>query len=721
MSKRAILISILFVILLTTIGFINDWVLFLEPVGNGHQLPIIVIGTLFLFALLLNPLLGKWNRKRMFQSAELAVIVCICSCACGIGGRSLMEHFAHIVTLPHHWVQTNAGWKQREVLKGYPEGSLVTPDPYDEVVTRFITGTDQNLGQDASWLEKNLVKVTSVPWRQWLPPFKTWFPFILFVNLAMTAMAVIVHRQWSTHEHLQYPLANFMDTLVEHRPDHLMPDIFHSRFFWVGFVAVFLLRLNNSLQVWYPDVFIPVELRHSLHAFADKYPILRQAVSWDATLTFNIIPFATAIAFFLSSEISLSLGISNFIFGAITIALVSYGVEVNTDYDIGGYVAWSRGGGYIAYTLLLIYSGRFYYWNLLRDALFLPRLLPWMRRKPATAPEAKHDGAPAASVDSQVPVPKVVDTSASTVNAMRVFLISVVALCLLSIRLGLSWPIAILNIILMLVSFLIVARISTETGLPFIQPGWQPFAILMALFGSFAMGPTAILISALICDVLCIDQAMALMPYLSNGLKLAENNHISVPKLANVNFWIYLGGCVVCILFGIIVIYDNGTPAWYDWSFSRIPTLPIRASTPVALKLEAMDSLVASESLTGWQQLVNMQPKPLFLWAFGLGLFGVLFCQYMRMHTTWWWLHPVFILGWGNYPMSQFAIPMLTGWLIKKLCLRFGGYNLVKKLKPAAYGVIAAEITCALVFMIVGFIYHFFTDQYPKSYHYFPR
>jgi hypothetical protein len=64
---------------------------------------------------------------------------------------------------------------------------------------------------------------------------------------------------------------------------------------------------------------------------------------------------------------------------------------------------------------------------------------------------------------------------------------------------------------------------------------------------------------------------------------------------------------------------------------------------------------------------------------------------------------------------------ILFGWLIKKLCVRFGGNRLVLKLKPLAVGVIAADIVGALIFMIAGAIYFFVTGDQPKSYRYFPR
>ena len=65
MTKRAFFIILVFVSLLTTLGYLNDHVLRLESTSNGHQLPIIVIGLLFLFVLTINPMTVSatwWSR-----------------------------------------------------------------------------------------------------------------------------------------------------------------------------------------------------------------------------------------------------------------------------------------------------------------------------------------------------------------------------------------------------------------------------------------------------------------------------------------------------------------------------------------------------------------------------------------------------------------------------------------------------------------------------------
>ena len=693
MTKRALFISALAVLAICSLGFINDHVLRLERTNNGHQLPIIIIGALFLVAVILNPLLGKLKRRWMFSPSELALFFIITSSASGIPGRALMEQFTQIVTLPHHWVQLNPGWKKREVIEWFPKGTLVTPEPHDVVINGFITGCEPTADKPAGlwpWLRTEWERV---PWRQWIPPLVTWAPFMVLTTIAMAAMALIVHRQWSDYEHLQYPIAEFTGALIEQDKGLLYNHTLRNPMFLTGLLTCFIIRVNNGLYQWFPDYVVPVNMWHSLYPFASRWPFLYRIPSVDSILSYRIFPLATAIAFFLPSDISLSLGVTQLTWCVFSAFLVSYGVDLFCDYDIGGYVAWTRAGAYIAFTLMLIYSGRHYYWNLTRAAFWNFRL---PRKMQSLEPHA--------------------------VQSVRLLLLSTIGLCALSMRMGLSWPIAVGNVILMLMTFLIVARISAETGLFFIQPGWQPFGILMVLFGSYAITPKGIFIATLICAVCCIDQAQALMPYITNGLKLGDRTKTSLTGMTHSTVWLYLVGIVVCVAVGIIASYDAGTRTEYpEWSYYRLPTLAIRASEPPYLKLQASGLLEKSEKLTTWQQIRAMRPEPLFCWAAGVGLVGVFLLNYLRLHVRWWALHPLIFLVWCTTPLHFFTHPFFLGWLIKKLSLRFGGNKLVLKLRPMAIGIIAGDILGALLFMIVGVVYFIIVRQPPKSYSFFPR
>ncbi len=689
MTPRALILGFAASLFIAGAGYINDRVLNLESFNNGHQVPIIVLGLMFVWVTVCNPLLHRLRRQWAFRPAEIALVVALTMASCGISGRGLMEQFAQMLVLPHHWNRITPGWQANHMLDYAPKQALVDPEPEDEVVSAFIQGKDATEHEGNTVWERLKTRVNRVPWTQWRTPLTTWLPMVFLVTVASVALGLVVHRQWSSHEHLQYPIAQFTNALIEREPDRALGPIFRNHLFWVGFIIFFLIRLNNGLCVWFPDVLIPIKLDYSLWPFASKWPALTRA-SWAWGLfTLRIFPLVIAFAFFLNAEISLTLGISQILWAAFAIPIVTAGYSLNTDYDIGGWEGWHRAGSYTAFSLMLLYTGRQYYRELATKAICVWR--------------------------------KIGEDQRVAVWAFRALVLALAGLVVLVMRLGLAWPIAVATVLLMMMTFLIVSRLSAETGLFFIQPGWQPFGALMALMGGYAMGPEGIVISALFCGALCIDQSQALLPYLVNGLKICEGAKITPGKTAGTTFVMYVAGVALAVFVVIVASYHFGTPSGYNWSFQRIPTMAFRAAEPDVMRLKALDKLEESQHLTPLERLQHIQPKPGFLWAAGTGFVFVLVFAFLRLRIPRWPLHPCLFLIWATYPLAAMSQSFLMGWLIKRFALKYGGVKVVNKLKPLAIGVIAAEIFGALVFMVVGALYFWIQGKNPLSYRYFPR
>ncbi|OGV87274.1 MAG: hypothetical protein A3K19_13250 [Lentisphaerae bacterium RIFOXYB12_FULL_65_16] len=689
LTPRALILGFAAALFIAGAGYINDRILELESFNNGHQLPIFVVGMMFLGIALLNPLLFRVRRALAFRPVEIGVIVILMMAACSIPGRGLLEQYTQVLVMPYHWNRVTPGWQAHDLLKFAPPQALVDEEPADAVVTRFVTGSDKPKNPppvlSGTWLK---LKASQVPWAQWRRPMLTWMPMVLLTAICSVCMALIVHRQWSSHELLRYPIAEFTTTLLERDEEKAFPAVFYNQVFWLGLGIVLLIRVNNGLCVWFPDYLIPVRLSWNFWPLVEVWPTLAKT-PWNwGLLNVSFFPLVIAFAFFLSSEISLTLGISQVLWFLVAAPLVTAGISLETDYDIGGWQGWHRAGSYTAFTLMLLYAGRHYYGENFRRAICF-----WRDRAAA-------DG---------------------VVWACRIFLVSVVLLIALVIRLGLSWPLATITVLVMLMTFLIVSRISAETGLFFIQPGWQPFGAIMTLFGGYAMGPTGIVISALVCAVLCIDQSQAFMPYLINGLKISETLKVRVTTMATTTFGMYVIALLIAVPIVLVASYDFGTPTQYHWSYYRVPTMAFRAAEPEILKLKATGTLEQSEALSGWQRLAHIRPPAKFLWAAGSGFVLVIVFAILRLRVPWWPLHPVLFLIWATYPLAAMSHSFLIGWMVKKASVRFGGNRLVEKLKPFMVGVIAGEILGALFFMIVGAVYYFATGEKPLSYRFFPR
>lgn len=688
-SIFGLLIGFAGAIFIASAGYMNDCVLGLESFTNGQLLPIIVIGMLVLFVLLVNPILGLIWGPLALRPRDLAVIVLLWSASCSIPGRGLLEQFTHTMVMPYHWNRVTAGWQTNNMLSYAPPCMLadVTESNYDEVVSGYIMGAQKDPEAVHSFGEEVIAAVKRVPWSAWRRPLVTWMPLVLLSALASVCLALITYRQWSAHEFLSFPIASFNESLIERKPGALLPDICRCKMFWVGLLVLLLIRINNGLCVWYPDYYIPVRLQWSLAPFTKVWPSLFRVQYGGELLRVSFFPLVVAFAFFLSTEISLTLGVSQLCWVLVALPMVTVGMNLSTDW-IGGWQGWQRAGAYIAMALILLYTGRHYYWTLTRGA-FSPRLM--------------------------------FGENTANVWALRILVVSFVLMTYLVWRIGLELPFALVTIFLMLLSFVVVSRIAAETGLFFIQPRWTIFGLLAAGLGSYAFPPQAQVICGFVCVMLCIDQCMSFMPFLSNGLKLCDMSGVKPVKAGVSSIVMYAMAVSIAVFVILVTVYEFGGPVQMGWGYQRLPTMPFRPALTEVLHLKALGTLTEATSLPWWQRLSRLQPRDSFLGAFIFGIAAVFFFSFLRLRVPKWPFHPVMFLLWATFPMAMTCHSFFFGWLIKKGVIRFGGIKMAKNMKPLMIGVIAGEILAAVTFMIVGLIYYLNTGNKPLRYRWFPR
>lgn len=689
MTVRAFFIGILFALFIAGFGYVNDWILDLERFTSGHLIPVMVIGPLLLFVLSLNRWLHRLRSSWAFSGRELAVIFVITSTVCCVPGRNLMEHFTQVLIMPHQWYKTTPGWKDKELIKYFPPGALVDPEAGPNVLSGFVTGMGEPEDRGVPVAERVHREIQRVPWYAWVRPLGTWLPIVLLGLVCYGCLGLILHRQWSQHEHLAYPIAEFVTAFVKREDGEAVPPALRSRFFWIGFLLVFAIRLNNGLCTWFPEVLIPVRLDFSFMPFLKLFPSVGKVLWGPGIFRFDLFPLMVAFAFLLSSEISFTMGVSQILWVLFAAPLVTVGFDFSTDYSGMGWSGWQRGGSYIAFALMLAYTGRNYYAGLLRSAV-----ARWQLRD---------------------------DPNAGAVWAVRLLLLAGASLVVLVMRLHVSLPYAVATVLLALMACVVVSRISAETGLFFIHPRWQPFSFLLAMTGGYLMNPSVLVPTVMVCFMICIDQSQAYLPYLANGLRVCERLRLPQVRLAGTTLAVCVAGVLLAVFVGLVATYNSGTPKQCSWSYTVLPKLPFQAVEPEVLKLKAVDQLVEAETLPWYSRIGSLRPKKGFLGAAAFGFLGVLIFSFLRLRLPRWPLHPVLFLVWVTWPMYVGSYSILLGWLVKTLSVRFGGNALVQRLKPFMYGVIGAEILGALVFMAVGGVYFLVTGKPPIAYRYFPR
>lgn len=692
MTIRSVILGIGGALLIAGFGYINDRFLRLESVNSGHLLPVIVMGFLLLAVLVVNPLLQKLRKVGTpFGPGELAFIVICGMVACSIPGRGLLEQFVETLVMPHHWYKVEPGWQGQKLMEYVPTGALVaaTEENYDRVVNAFVTGAGAGrAASDTSTWDALQRLWRQVPWRAWMPPLATWLPMVFLSALCSICLALVVHRQWSRHELLPYPIALFSGALMERDEKTGQASVLHNRLFWMGLVAVLVIRLNNWGCRLRPDWFVPVRLDFSLAPLLRICPDVANVTFGMSTLTVQVFPLVIGFSFFLSSDIALTLGLTQIAWLLFAVPLTGLGVNLSGgNYILGGWSMWQRAGSWLMFALMLIYTGRHYY-----STLAVQAVRNWRGR--------------------ETPL---------EVWAFRGLCLGTAGLIFLVWNMGLTAPFAIGLVLLMLVLYLVISRISVETGLFFIQARWVPVTIMTAMFGVYALGPRGIMVCALFSILICVDPSQALMPYLINGLRIADLTKLKLARITGANAGVYVAGVMLAIVVTLMACYEHGVPAQYHWSFRRMPSSSFRILEREVIELRSKGLLEESRTGSGGMRLLRTRTKGRFLWAFWFGMIGVLVLSMLRMRVSWWPIHPVLLLLWVTYPMASTFSSFLIGWIAKGCVVRYGGEKMLRTVKPMAIGVISGELAAAFIIMVSGVIWMLVTGENPIPYRFFPR
>jgi len=679
MTRRALITGAVVGVLLAGFGYLNDWIFRLNMIVGNH-VPISVFGMLIVTAIAVNPLIKRLGGRLALRSDELAVAVALTLVGCSIPGSGLMREFTQIMALPAHYNRVEPGWRENRVLEYAPSVLLTNKGVYDErIIGDYMSGALKDKANE-------ILDFGAVPWRAWTGPVAAWAPLIVLAAIACICMSLIVHTQWSRHELLPYPIATFARAIIT----GLSPDggsLWLSKAFRLGFGCVFALRLWNGLCLYFPEVLVPVRLSFSLHALQNIWPGISRASGWWRLFRPSFYPAVIAFAFLLSSEVSLSLGLTQVVFVPLLAVLAGFGVNIDSGQMNVGVQGWQIFGSAAAMGVVLLYGGRHYYWAVAR------RGLTFAGCGPGPEPYA--------------------------VWAFRILLLSAAGFALLLVRLGLDWPLSIMLIGLILLIYVIGARISAECGVPHIEANWNALSVFVGLFGLSALGIRAFVITGLICAMFMVDLRESLMPFVVNGLKICDGPNQRMGRLGAGFVAVFVLGLAVAVPVTLAAVYTNGAPA--DGWARHVARYSFEQASVAAYRLRALGVLEASGAYTPLQRLANIDPRPGFLLAAGIGAGLVFLFRLLRMRLPRWPLHPVMFVMWGTWPMLVFSHSFLLGWLIKRAVMRFGGQRLYHRLFPAVVGVIAGDILGGLTFMIVGAVYYAVTGHPGPTYYVFAR
>jgi len=674
MTIRATIFGLLGALFVCGYTYFNDAVL-RQTMFVGNTMPLSVYGGLLFFVLAVNPLLRYLRKRWAFTGAELALALVITLAACCIPGSGLLRTFTSTLIMPRHYERLTPGWHDNGVLDHVPRKLLVEIDEDQENIV--LDGFVQGLGDGRSH-----IAVSDVPWRSWIVPLVFWLPLILTLWVGQIGLSLVTHTQWSEHERLPYPVARFANEILPDSTGAPNP-VLRSPAFWLALCGVFVIHLNNYSAAWFPDQLIPVQLSVNLWPLAKLFKSLQRGGAW---FFFRPRLFFTPIAFayFLASDVSLSLGLGPILYSYLRGRLREVGISLTS----GSFFApkpqtFIACGAYLGLLASMLYTGRRFYSS-------VAARMVWLRR------------------GDRVPV--------WALWGARVFVLSVVLMVVQLAFAGMDWQLALLYTAGLVLVFLVMSRVIAESGLFFLQAWWFPGVIMLGFFGPAALGPKVLVTMLLLSSVLALDTREAFMPYMVNSLKLIELRRIRPGRASSLCVLALVLGLGIGVPLVLYLQYDLGANLLDRWGNYNVPRFAFSETLAMQQTLEAQGTLETSLSTGGWQRFADCAPQADLLGWLLFGAALVLVISFLRLRFPKFPLHPVLFIIWHTYPGMIFCASFIVGWLIKSVVTKYGGPRLYMRLKPFMLGLVAGEMSVGIVLILIGTIYHFITGELPKTF-----
>ncbi len=661
MTLRAIIIGLIAAVVMAAGGHYCEAYLNVPGLVRGH-LPLSVFGLLIFFAVVVNPLLGKLRSSWRQRPREIALILALLLVGCSITSAGLLRVFPSTLVYPILRAQVQPDWQRTKILEYTPPALLANRGVYsEEVVGNFVTPMGD---------EGNPISITDVPWHAWGEPLLVWGGIIILTTLAVISLSVLVHRQWARRERLRYPLAALATSLLE-CDQNGRTKILQNKLFWLGLVIPLTIQLVNGLYAWFPNS-IQIPLSFDFSVLNERFPKFMSTPLAGYFAGPRLYPACVGLTFLLASDIGFSLGITNGLGVIAMYVMISMGMDISGNYLTGGYREWQTFGSFLAMALMLVYIGRRYYWVTLKQAVTF-------------IPEA--------------------ETERSSVLALQALILSMAALIGVLVAVGLEWPLAVLGVFLIMLMFLVMARLNAECGTFFYKPTWLMPGILVGLFGFTTLGPKAIVILGLLMFLLSGDPFECLMPFAVNGLKVtADTGHRSGR-----------GGLMLAIAFVLAFVIAAPLTLWADYNEAAF-TLGGGYScsiydigTTAVTQLNLSGELEKVNQYTSWERLMNIRPDSRFFLAVAIGFLLVIGCSAMRLRYLWWPLHPVVFLGFASWTLGKYGASFFLGWLLKAAVTKLGGPGQYVRVRPMMLGVVVGDLAGGCIMMLTFWLYYAIT------------
>ena len=582
-------------------------------------------GALFFFFVLtfvVNAIVAVLGRNVQLSKADLVMIYCMLLMAVTVPTWGLMFFLIGTLVFPFYYAT--------------PENNYV--ELFHDFIPSWMVPQDFQAIKD---YYEGLPQGAAIPWGVWVEPMGWWLALIVAMSLMLICMSAILHRQWSVHERLTYPMVQLPQNMIEKEEGATIAPFFKDGVMWWGFFVPFTLLSLNALNHYWPIV--------QQYNPSGRFSLFNQTLHLPIALNLAWVGFFYLVNLEITFSIWFFYVLSKIQEGVFsTLGIASTERLSAYEYSQPADLTHQASGAVIVLVLYGLWGARTHLKEVVQK-LWDP------------------DGG--------------VDDSEELLRyrtALWLFCGSLLFVAVWLWRSGV--PIVVLPVLLVvsLIFFILVARVVAASGVATARSPIVPAYFVISGLGTSILGAKG-LVALNFTFIWQGESRTSPMVAAANGLKLAE----MIPGSKTRLFW-GLVLALVCSLLGAAYM-----------------TLKL-AYTYGAINLSLLDWAGAHGWPYIGPTMTDMPDANMRGWFFkGVGAVTEGFLMWAQHRWHWWPFHPIGFAVAVGWLTSQIWFSALICWILKGSIVRFGGVNLFQRLKPFFLGLILGEVAVSGVWGII--------------------
>ena len=478
--------------------------------------------------------------------------------------------------------------------------------------------------------------------RAWILPLTSWGLFFLTLVGMYLCLTILIRRAWIENEKLTFPIVQLPLAMTG---DDAGKAFFQNPRMWIGFGLAFSISFLNGLH----------ELIPSIPQFNVKLNNLQQYVTtppWNAigSTQSSFYPFAVGLAYFMPLDLSFSCWFFYLFARVFRVMGSAYGWDTG-QHNAFPYFGEQATGAWVGLGVMLLYAGRGY----------------WRRVGIAIREGASSDD-PAEARRYRFAVLGL----AAGIGALAFF----------SALIGMSAWVAIAFFGIVFLLGFVITRVRAELGSPHEIVWVNPIQVLITVFGTRALGTQDLTV-------------MSVLYWFNRGYRNHPMpNQLEAFKMLEHKPRVGIGAISgVLILAAVISLFAT------DWA--NLHVLYAYGGEGKSIGFKAFVGAESYDRLAGWLT-TPVPPASTGLYFIAGGFLLTVALSLLRTSFVWWPFHPAGYALALSYAMEYFWMPVLIGWALKFLIIRYGGAKMYRLAIPFFLGLILGDYTMGSLWAILG-------------------